>query len=1097
MIIRLSSVVALLLASNLLAPAAAVPAAKNLMVKAPPVKLESAASSMPVWFEPNRGQVGGRTEWTARAAGAWLFLTSNEVVYALPPNTSGFDPSKTRGVPNFKTTNVHMRMVGGRRLKGVGEAAMESYSNYFVGKHENEWFTGVPHFERVRYREVYPGIDMVYYATGKSVEYDFIVEPGADPSTIELAFDGVAGVKVDEAGDLIVSAGGKSFRQHRPRVFQGPFEIEASYRLTERGTVKLDIGAFDPVLSLRVDPVLDFATYLGGPGEDGIWNIAVASDGNPILLGSTQSPASPTLDPFQQPSIVSLAPIVMKMSADGQRIQFYSILGRGGWDAGVALALDREDRIVVGGTTRSANFPLRNAFQTEFKAIWDNGFVARLSKDGRTLVHSSYLGGSNFESITSVSSDDKDNAYFVGGTASSDFPVVDAIQARSSGGGNDGLISKIDRDGRLLFSSYFGGPGGDVFTGVVWREDQTLLIVGMSTLDDFPLNNAIFRKTTPRTGFPNPVFVILDTKTSRIQLSTYLSDGSSAQANAIAVDSMANIYVVGLANDHNFPLQHPLFSDLSSGSDTGFVMQLRPDGRKIEFCSFIPGMWPVSVASDPGGNIFVGGVGYAGFPLKNSIHEFKGGGILNSDHALLKIGPGGSSLVYATVGGGSGNELGVRVATTKDNAMFYVGQSGSRNYPVRRAYQPDSGGSTDGIFGRIADGTIIQPAPFQVTPPSLTLRYVQGDPLPSPLRLSVSSLTQPITIQSAVDWLRVSPASLSTSGTVQISADPSRLALGGNRGTVRIGTIVVEVSVTVLAAAPILTGVEPAIVAVGSGDTELTLRGNGFTAQTIIYLEGTPWLVSPVRFVNGSTIRFTMPKGYFSGEYNFALSAQNPNSAISKAISLPVGRPAPAIAPGGIVSAASFAGQVVSPGEIVTIFGENFEPGMRVVFDGVPAEPFYLSPKQLSVTVPYGVAGLRELSVVVQQSPDRKSVPERIVVWPARPALFTADSTGKGQGAILNQDGSVNSASNPAARSSIIVLYGTGGGPLAGNLLELPAKVFIDGIDCEVLYAGAAPGLIPGVVQVNVRVPEFASAGEVVLRVGERESQAGVTFVLR
>jgi len=99
MIIRSSSVVAALLALTLLVPAAAAPAAKNLMVKAPPVKLEAVASSMPIWFEPNQGQVGGRTEWTARAAGAWLFLTSNEVVYALPPEGK-FDPAKTRGVPN-------------------------------------------------------------------------------------------------------------------------------------------------------------------------------------------------------------------------------------------------------------------------------------------------------------------------------------------------------------------------------------------------------------------------------------------------------------------------------------------------------------------------------------------------------------------------------------------------------------------------------------------------------------------------------------------------------------------------------------------------------------------------------------------------------------------------------------------------------------------------------------------------------------------------------------------------------------------------------------------------------------------------------------
>ncbi|MFN0103390.1 MAG: hypothetical protein ACKV2U_15035 [Bryobacteraceae bacterium] len=123
------------------------------------------ATESSVWFEPNHGQVGGRTEWTARAAGAWLFLTSNEVVYALPSD-GAFDPKTTRGVPNRKTTNVHMRMVGGRRVKGVGEKALGGYSNYFLGKRENEWFSGVPHFGQVRYAAVYPGIDWVFYATG-------------------------------------------------------------------------------------------------------------------------------------------------------------------------------------------------------------------------------------------------------------------------------------------------------------------------------------------------------------------------------------------------------------------------------------------------------------------------------------------------------------------------------------------------------------------------------------------------------------------------------------------------------------------------------------------------------------------------------------------------------------------------------------------------------------------------------------------------------------------------------------------------------------------------------------------------------------------
>jgi hypothetical protein len=214
--------------------------------------------------------------------GGLAVLTSNEVVYALPPETH-FDPKKTRGVPTANTTNVHMRMVGGRRVKGAGEKAQGGYSNCFLGKHENEWFSGVPHFGRVRFPEAYPGLDVVFYATRRNVEYDFIVKPGADPSVIELAFDGLT--RVDEKGDLTVSRGGKSFRQHRPRVFQGATEIEASFRLTEKGTVKVDVGDFDHSFPLRVDPVLDFSTYLGGSGADGFSDLVVSSDGNPVLTG--------------------------------------------------------------------------------------------------------------------------------------------------------------------------------------------------------------------------------------------------------------------------------------------------------------------------------------------------------------------------------------------------------------------------------------------------------------------------------------------------------------------------------------------------------------------------------------------------------------------------------------------------------------------------------------------------------------------------------------------------------------------------------------------------------------------------------------------
>jgi len=1101
MIIRSSSVVAALLALTLLVPAAAAPAAKNLMVKAPPVKLEAVASSMPIWFEPNQGQVGGRTEWTARAAGAWLFLTSNEVVYALPPEGK-FDPAKTRGVPNFKTTNVHMRLVGGKRVKGRGEEGMESYSNYFVGKNEDEWFTGVPHFGRVRYEGVYAGIDLVYYSVGKNVEFDFLVEPGGDPGQIELGFDGVTGVQVDQGGDLVVSAGGKSFRQHRPRVFQGSEEIEASYRLTERGNVVLDVGEYDRLISLRVDPVLDFATYLGGPGEDAIWGIAIAPDGNPVLIGSTQSPQSPTLDPFQQPSIVALAPIVLKMAADGQRAIFYSILGSG-FSSGRTIAVDLDGSIVVGGITRSADFPLKQPLQSEFRAIWDNGFVTRLSADSRSLVHSSYLGGSYSDSISAVTLDDSGNAYFVGQTSSSDFPTVNPIQGRHAGGIDDGIISKVGKTGTLLFSTFLGGTGADLLSDIRWRSDGSLIIVGYSNRPDFPLKDPIQTQTTSRTGYPNAVLAIIDQAKERLTYSTFFGGTATASASRVAVDSRGRIIVLGTVGERTFLLKNPLYDGPADESNNGFLTQFSPDGKNIELSTFLPGAIPTGICIDENTGIYIGGIATSTFPLKNSIQEFRGGGILNSDHFVMRIAPEARAVSYSTVIGGRGNENGLRVACDGVGRIYFAGQTVSTDYPSRMAYQRGFGGAADGVYGRMSDNSVPPLAPFTVSPSNLTFRYVQNDATPPPpVSIAVYGLTQTVTVQASETWVRVSANSLTTSGTFQVSIDPTTLRPGSSQATVTIAPTMgvsasILVTVNTLAPAPLISSVEPSHLGIGSADTEITLHGSGFTNQTAVMLDTNPWILSAVRIVDASTIRFVMPRSYFAAENNFSITVKNADSAISKAMGLSVGLPAPAIGDGGIVSAASFAGLVLSPGEIITIFGENFESDMRVLFNGIPAAPIYIAHNQLSVTVPYTIAGARTTQVVVEAFPGRRSVPVQISVWPARPGLFTVNSSGRGPGAILNQDGSVNSSSNPAARGTVIVLYGTGGGPLAQDRLELPVSVFIDGIDCQVLYAGVAPGLASGAIQINVRVPTSAVNGAVILRVGERESQEDVTFALK
>jgi uncharacterized protein (TIGR03437 family) len=215
-----------------------------------------------------------------------------------------------------------------------------------------------------------------------------------------------------------------------------------------------------------------------------------------------------------------------------------------------------------------------------------------------------------------------------------------------------------------------------------------------------------------------------------------------------------------------------------------------------------------------------------------------------------------------------------------------------------------------------------------------------------------------------------------------------------------------------------------------------------------------------------------------------------------------------------VVNAASYVGGGVAPGEIVTLFGSAMGPSelvrlrvtedrrlattladTRILFNGVPAPLLHVSDKQSSAIVPYAVAGRTSVDVQVEYRGVR-SDPVTAPVLASRPGIFSLDSTGQGQGAILNEDGTVNSPSNPALRGSIITIFGTGGGEAASGVVDgeivsgvlprtsLPVSVFFarglyeDWGQGEVLYAGGSPGSVAGLLQVNVRVPANAGAGE-------------------
>ena len=243
------------------------------------------------------------------------------------------------------------------------------------------------------------------------------------------------------------------------------------------------------------------------------------------------------------------------------------------------------------------------------------------------------------------------------------------------------------------------------------------------------------------------------------------------------------------------------------------------------------------------------------------------------------------------------------------------------------------------------------------------------------------------------------------------------------------------------------------------------------------------------------------------------------------------GPPPPSLT--SVNNAASYASDAVSPGEIVTLFGQNLGPkplvplkvsngalttnlgGTQVLFDGVPAPMIYSFQTQVSAIAPYGLAGKTSTQVQVQYN----GVPSNVVtmpVQPSTPAIFSLDSTGLGPGAILNQDSSINSTALPAARGTVVAIYCTGGGatspavadgavvsgtpPLPQLVAQPVTVVTIGGVNALVTYAGAVPGSVAGLTQINVEVPQGVAPGNgipVVVKIGSASSTAAVTMSVK
>jgi Beta-propeller repeat len=517
-------------------------------------------------------------------------------------------------------------------------------------------------------------------------------------------------VRIDVGGDLLVRRAGAVMRHRKPTIYQesdrGRREIEGRYVRRGSRSIGFEVSAYDRTRALIIDPVLLYATYLGGTGSDSYVHGAIAVDaaGSAYVAGTTQSADFPVTEGAHKTSLGGSCDItVSKLTPTGSGLVYSSYLGGSGSDCeGVGgIAVDASGNAYVAGWTDiDSDYPATpGSLQLGCPApvCVGKGVLTKLNPAGSALVYSATLAGVPLGAVA-IGSDG--NAYVAGGSA------------------GDVFVARVNASGSaLIYGRTLGGTRDDGASGIAVDPAGDAYVTGTTESSDFPTTPGAFQQSCPQrpTGSCFIAFVFrIDATGSALVYSTYLGgetsvqlQGTSSMGTGIAVDQSGHAYVTGIAFSSDFPTTPGAFQvDLGGDGNDAFVSKLNAAGSGLVYSTFLGGAGfdgAEGIGVDDAGNAYV--VGFTGsidFPTTNAFQS-----ALRSSYGnafVAKLDPTGSALVYSSYFGGSVGDIGRDVAVDGDGVAYITGYTGSTDIPLVAPLQGSfGGGATDGFVAKIGE----------------------------------------------------------------------------------------------------------------------------------------------------------------------------------------------------------------------------------------------------------------------------------------------------------------------------------------------------------------------------------------------------------
>lgn len=670
-------------------------------------------SSADPGFVENHGQVQGPARYYVAGPGSVAYFEPTSVVLDRRPGAEG-GPGVALRV-DFPASRRPVTLVASEPLPVA--------THLYMGNEPDQWRSSVATYGEVRYRDVAPGADLVYKVVDGRLKYDVVIAPGADPAGVQIRYQGADRLEIAADGGLEIHTAAGVLREDRPYLYQERdgqrVEVRGGYRRVSRDVLGFWATGHDSRLPLVVDPGVTWSSFLGGSANDYPFRVAMATNGDIIIAGYTESDDYPVSSgAYQRTKNAGRDVMVTRMRGDGTGIVWSTFLGGAGVDHALAMAVDGSNNVFVAGNTHSTNFPVSTgAFRTTAGGGGD-GFVARFNSSGG-LVYSTYLGGVGSDIVNGIAVDASGVATVTGSTSSTNFPTTAGVVRRTLES-EDGFVTRVNSTGtQLVYSTLVGCPGSDQLLAVALDGQGQATVVGRTNSAAFPTTPGVVEPSGDT--FWDGIVVRLNSTATAYVYVTYLAGAGYDEPQAVAVDASGSAFVAGQTASPNFPISSGGYQRAKGGGTyDGFVVKLSPDARTLQYGTYLGGNgeeYLYGIALNTAGKAHIVGYGTStNFPVTTGAHDSNPNG--GYDAFVSRLSASGSALEYSSYLGGGGLDCARSIALRSNGDAVVVGYTASTGFPVTGGSfdQSLSGGGTyyDGFVSVLTTGsgsTAVEEAP--------------------------------------------------------------------------------------------------------------------------------------------------------------------------------------------------------------------------------------------------------------------------------------------------------------------------------------------------------------------------------------------------